>query len=77
MATENELLREEVEVQKREAHDSVYVATGEVTETARAFSVEKKIRLVGGTELARMLGEAAALLDDGAVLRMPPLGEMR
>jgi restriction system protein len=40
---------------KREAHDCVYVATGEVTETAKAFSAEKNIRLVDGTELARML----------------------
>ena len=28
-------------------------------------------------QLARIAAEAAALLDDRAVLRMPPLGEMR
>ena len=38
----------------REASDCVYVAVGEVTETARAFAAEKSIRLVGEAELARL-----------------------
>jgi len=40
---------------KREAHELVYVAAGEITEQARAFAAEKKIRLVEGAEVAKML----------------------
>ena len=40
---------------KREAHECLYVATGEVTETARAFAGEKRIRLLEGSELAALL----------------------
>jgi restriction system protein len=36
----------------REAHHCVYVATGEITEQARAFAVEKGINLLQGRELA-------------------------
>ena len=39
----------------REAHHCVYVATGEVTEQARAFAVEKRINLLQGRELAVLL----------------------
>ena len=39
----------------REAHYCVYVATGEITEQARAFAAEKKISLVQGGELATLL----------------------
>jgi restriction system protein len=39
----------------REAHHCVYVATGEITEQARAFATEKKISLVQGAELAALL----------------------
>jgi restriction system protein len=41
--------------QAREAHECVYIATGEVTETARAFAAEKGIRLLSGAELARLV----------------------
>ncbi len=41
--------------QAREAHESIYVAAGEITENARAFAAEKKIRVLDGTELASML----------------------
>ena len=39
----------------REAHHCVYVATGEVTEQARTFAVEKRINLLQGAELAVLL----------------------
>jgi restriction system protein len=39
----------------REAHEAIYVATGEVTDNARAFAAEKKIRLLQGAELAALL----------------------
>lgn len=42
--------------QKREAHELIYVAAGEVTDNARSFAREKNIRLLGDAELAHMLG---------------------
>ena len=42
----------------REAHDAqecIYVATGELTDNARAFAGKHAIRLVGGPELARLM----------------------
>lgn len=39
----------------REAHHCVYVATGEITEQARAFAVEKGINLLQGRELAALV----------------------
>jgi restriction system protein len=39
----------------REAQESIYVTTGEITDTARRFANEKKIRLLQGAELARLL----------------------
>lgn len=36
----------------REAHECIYIASGEITETARAFALEKGIRLLAGAELA-------------------------
>ena len=41
-----------------EANDCIYVATGEITDGARKFAVEKKIRLLDGTELAKLLPQA-------------------
>lgn len=41
--------------QARDAHDSLYVATGEVTDNARAFAAGNAIRLLGGADLARLL----------------------
>ncbi len=40
---------------ERDAHDCIYVATGEVSDGARAFAAEKRIRVVQAVELARML----------------------
>ncbi len=42
----------------REAHECIYIAAGEVTEHARKFAAAKKIRLLGGPELVRMLPRA-------------------
>jgi restriction system protein len=39
----------------REAHECIYIATGVITDNARRFAAEKKIRLVDGSELARLL----------------------
>ena len=41
--------------QAREAHECLYVTAGEITENARAFAAEKRIRLVHDAELARLL----------------------
>ena len=41
--------------QARDAHDAVYVATGEVSDNARAFAAQKNIRLAVGPELAALL----------------------
>jgi restriction system protein len=41
----------------REVRESIFVTTGEITETARKFAAENSIRLVGGSELARLLPE--------------------
>jgi restriction endonuclease Mrr len=40
----------------READDCIYIVAGEVTDNARSFAAEKRIRLLGGVELARMMG---------------------
>ena len=37
------------------AHERVYVAAGEVTDTARAFAAQKQIRLLQEEELAKLL----------------------
>ena len=38
-----------------EAHEGIYVATGEVTDKARAFAAANRIRLAHGAELAKLL----------------------
>jgi len=56
MRTGIEPLRElQAAREAREAHYCVYVATGEVTEQARAFAVEKRINLLQGSELTILL----------------------
>jgi restriction system protein len=40
---------------ERDAHECIYVATGEISETARAFADEKNIRVLHAAELARLL----------------------
>jgi restriction system protein len=39
----------------REAQEGVYVAVGEITDNARKFASEKRIRVVHGSELAQLL----------------------
>jgi restriction system protein len=39
----------------REAHESIYVAAGEITDNASAFATEKDIQLLHGARLARLL----------------------
>lgn len=41
--------------QAHEAHDAIYVASGEITDTARAFAGEKKIRLIDAIGLAQLV----------------------
>ena len=56
MRTGIEPLRElEAARQSREAHFCIYVATGEITEQARAFAAEKRINLLQSIELATLL----------------------
>ncbi|HEV8105931.1 MAG TPA: restriction endonuclease, partial [Burkholderiales bacterium] len=40
---------------RREAHECIYVAAGDVTEGAIAFSAQNGIRLLRGAELAKLL----------------------
>lgn len=44
---------------KREAHDCIYIAVGEVTDNALAFSRDNNIRLLHGAELAKLLSRHA------------------
>jgi restriction system protein len=39
----------------REAHEGIYVATGEITDGAAAFARQNNIRLLHGAELAKLL----------------------
>jgi restriction system protein len=56
MRTGVEPLRELEDARRaREAHECVYVATGEITEQARTFATEKRINLLQGAELATLL----------------------
>jgi restriction system protein len=41
--------------QAREAQECIYVAAGEITDNARAYAADKKLRLLDGTELATLL----------------------
>jgi restriction system protein len=41
--------------QAREAHESIYVAAGEITDNALAFAAGKNIRLLRDAELAKLL----------------------
>jgi restriction system protein len=44
-----------------DAHESIYVVAGDLTDNARDFAVRKRIRLIGGAELTRLVPEAARL----------------
>jgi restriction system protein len=37
------------------AHSGIYIAAGEITETARTFAAQRRIRLLQGDELAKLL----------------------
>ena len=51
-----EPLRElEAATRAHEAQEAIYVAGGEITDTARAFAVEKKIRLIDAAGLAQLV----------------------
>jgi restriction system protein len=41
--------------QARDAHECIYVASGELTGAARVFATQKNIRLLSSSELVRML----------------------
>jgi len=42
----------------RDAHECIYVVAGELSDNARRFAVEKRIRLISGPELAKLLPDA-------------------
>lgn len=44
--------------QARDAQECLYVATGEITENARRFATENRIRIVSGPELAKLMPAA-------------------
>ena len=51
-----EPLRElEAAREAHEAHESVYIAAGEITATARAYATEKRVRMVESADLARLV----------------------
>jgi restriction system protein len=57
MRTGIEPLREfDAASKERGAHARVYVAVGEITDNARAFAEERRIRLLQEQELAKLLG---------------------
>ena len=42
----------------RDAHESIYVIAGDLTDNARSFAAQKRIRLIRGPELARLVPQA-------------------
>ena len=42
-------------MEKQEAHEGIYLTTGAVSDNARRFALEKKVQVVQGADLARML----------------------
>ncbi|MEO8143454.1 MAG: restriction endonuclease [Betaproteobacteria bacterium] len=68
-----EPLRElEAARQERDAHESIYVAAGDISDTARAYAAEKRIRLLHDAELAKLLPQAESVLTKKT--RLPPRG---
>ena len=41
--------------QSREAHECIYIATGEITDTAQVFASEQKITLLNGAALMKVM----------------------
>ncbi|MFP5405349.1 MAG: restriction endonuclease [Gammaproteobacteria bacterium] len=51
-----EPLRElQAEKEIRDAHDCIYITAGEITENARVFAAQRRIRLIDGADLAKLL----------------------
>jgi len=42
--------------QSREAHEGIYLVTGEITDNARSFAAEQKITLLNGAALMKLMG---------------------
>ena len=42
----------------RDAHESIFIVAGELTDNARDFATRKRIRLIGGPELTKLVPEA-------------------
>lgn len=42
-------------MEKQEAHEGIYLTAGAVSDNARRFALEKKVQVVQGADLARML----------------------
>lgn len=42
-------------IERQEAHEGIYLTTGAVSDNAKRFATEKKIQVVQGADLARML----------------------
>ncbi len=65
-----EPLRElEAARQAQEAHEAIYVAAGEVSETARAFAAGRKIRLLDAAGLAQLVPRIPAPADKAQAIR--------
>ncbi len=47
--------------QARDAQECQYVATGEITDNARRFATENRIRILSGPELARLMSAAGRI----------------
>ena len=47
-------------LQAREAEESIYITLGAMSDNARRFAGEHKIRVITGTELAVLLGKQPA-----------------
>lgn len=45
----------QAEIEKQGAHEGIYLTTGTVSDNARQFAADKKVQLVQGAALARML----------------------
>jgi restriction system protein len=43
------------EIEKQGAHEGIYLTTGAVSENARRFATDKKVQVVQGADLAKML----------------------
>ena len=58
--------------QERDAHESIYVAAGDISDTARAYAAEKRIRLLHDAELVKLLPQPESVLTKKT--RLPPRG---